>query len=96
MRARAAWGWIAAIGVLLACGGCGFKGPLYLPERNATVVTHPPQAAQPAPAVRPALATQGAPPAGQAQTPAGKSKGKAPAPSGSPPQGPPQSPPPPQ
>ncbi len=33
--------WIAGIGILLACAGCGFKGPLYLPEKNATVVTHP-------------------------------------------------------
>jgi predicted small lipoprotein YifL len=33
--------WIAAIGAVLVCSGCGFKGPLYLPEKNATVVTHP-------------------------------------------------------
>lgn len=82
MNTRAAWGWVAAGSVLLACGGCGFKGPLYLPERNATVVTHPAQGAQ---------ATQGAQqtaPAGQTQTPAaaGKNKGKS---------SPPQSPPPP-
>jgi predicted small lipoprotein YifL len=32
---------IAALGLLLTCAGCGFKGPLYLPEKNATVVTHP-------------------------------------------------------
>lgn len=46
MRLRGAWGWIA-VPALLACGGCGFKGPLYLPEHNPTVVTHP---APPAPA----------------------------------------------
>jgi predicted small lipoprotein YifL len=50
MRRRAAGGWIAVTGLLLACASCGFKGPLYLPERNPTVVTHPRQAAQPAPA----------------------------------------------
>jgi predicted small lipoprotein YifL len=43
MRARLAWRWIAAVAALLACAGCGFKGPLYLPERNATVVTPPAQ-----------------------------------------------------
>ncbi|MGH8298690.1 MAG: LPS translocon maturation chaperone LptM [Steroidobacteraceae bacterium] len=40
MRTRLVSGWIAATGALLACAGCGFKGPLYLPERT-TVVTHP-------------------------------------------------------
>ena len=55
--------WIAAIGALLVCAGCGFKGPLYLPERNATVVTHP--AAQGA---------QAAPIPGPAPTPAKKKK----------------------
>jgi predicted small lipoprotein YifL len=43
MSATATRVWIAGIGALLACTGCGFKGPLYLPERNATVVTHPRQ-----------------------------------------------------
>ena len=71
-----AWGWIAAAGAGLACGGCGFKGPLYLPERNATVVTRPPRSAQPA---------------GQTQTPAGKNKGKSSPPqSPQPPSPPPQ------
>jgi len=41
MSAPRARVWIAAVGAALACGGCGFKGPLYLPERNATVITHP-------------------------------------------------------
>lgn len=67
-RAAATGVWIAAAGALLACAGCGFKGPLYLPERNVTVVTHP---AQGAPA---------APPPGQTQTPDGKNKTKASAP----------------
>ncbi len=43
--------------VLLACAACGFKGPLYLPERNAKVVTHPAPAAQSAPAGAPEAAT---------------------------------------
>ena len=56
--------WLAAAGALLACAGCGYKGPLYLPERNATVVTHPGQGAQ------------GAPPPDHTQAPAAKQKGK--------------------
>lgn len=75
MRARTSAAWIVAAGAVLACGGCGFKGPLYLPERNATVVTHPAQAAP------------GAQAPGQAPAPAAKAKSKAsPAPpAGSPP-----------
>jgi len=42
-------GLLLAVAALAGCAGCGFKGPLYLPERNATVVTHPASAA-PAPA----------------------------------------------
>ena len=64
MRVRG--GWLAAAAALLACAGCGFKGPLYLPERNATVVTHPAQAAQ------------GAQSAGQTPSAAAKAKGKTP------------------
>lgn len=66
MRMGKTRSWIAAAGALLACG-CGFKGPLYLPERNATVVTHPAQGAQ------------GAQSPGQKQPPGAKEKGKAPA-----------------
>jgi len=79
MRRAEARAWIAAAAALLACAGCGFKGPLYLPERNATVVTHP------------AETMQGARPPGQAQSPAAKGKGKTSpaAPPGSPPQSPP-------
>jgi predicted small lipoprotein YifL len=43
MSATATRLWIAGIAILLACAACGFKGPLYLPEKNATVVTHPGQ-----------------------------------------------------
>lgn len=46
MRIVSAWLWITAAVSLLACSGCGFKGPLYLPERNGTVVTHPAQSTQ--------------------------------------------------
>lgn len=59
---------IAAAAALWVCAACGFKGPLYLPERNATVVTHP------APA-------EGTPAPGQAQPRGAKEKGKPPAPS---------------
>lgn len=81
MRTRMAWGWIAAAGAGLVCGGCGFKGPLYLPERNATVVTHPPQSAQ------------GAPPAGKNKT---KNSPPSSSPQASPPQSPQPPAPPPQ
>lgn len=64
-RARGC-GWIAAAAAVLACAGCGFKGPLYLPARNPTVVTHPAQGAQ-SPAAKgkgktPPTAPQSAPP----------------------------------
>ncbi len=96
MKMWVSCGWIAAGSVLLACGGCGFKGPLYLPDRNATVVTHPAQAPQTA--GEQGATAQGAAPAGQTQTPApaGKNRGKGAPPSNSAPQNPPQSPPPPQ
>ena len=45
MSGPAVRGWIAAAGALLVCAGCGFKGPLYLPERTGTVITHPGQRA---------------------------------------------------
>jgi predicted small lipoprotein YifL len=77
---------IAAAAALLACAGCGFKGALYLPERNATVVTHPARSAQAAQSP------------GQTQSAAAKRKSKAVTtpPQTAPPQNPPaQSPPPP-
>jgi len=80
MSTPAARTWIAGLGALLACAACGFKGPLYLPERNATVVTHP------------AHGGQGAPASSQTQTPATKNKGKTSQPSQTPQ---PSSPPPP-
>jgi predicted small lipoprotein YifL len=45
MTGRRARAWLLAVAVLSACAGCGFKGPLYLPGRHATVVTHPAPAA---------------------------------------------------
>ena len=71
MRGPRARVGIAAAAALLACAGCGFKGPLYLPARNATVVTHPAQGAQGA---------QGAQSPGQTQSPAAKRKSKTPPP----------------
>ncbi|HVC30309.1 MAG TPA: lipoprotein [Steroidobacteraceae bacterium] len=54
MIGRRARGWILALGALGVCAGCGYKGDLYLPERNATVVTHPAQAEPPVPQAQPA------------------------------------------
>jgi predicted small lipoprotein YifL len=44
--ACAAFGAAAALAALLS--GCGQKGPLYLPDKNAAVVTAPTQPAPPA------------------------------------------------
>jgi len=68
MSGQAVRGWIAATVMLLVCASCGFKGPLYLPERTGTVVTHP---GQPAPS---SGQTQPQPP----QTPDAKQKEKIP------------------
>jgi predicted small lipoprotein YifL len=59
--ARAALGVAAAFMTLLS--GCGQKGPLYLPDKNAAVVTAPAQ-----PTTTPAAAPDTATP--PAQTPA--------------------------
>jgi predicted small lipoprotein YifL len=34
-------GWIFIVGAGVALGGCGMKGPLFLPDQNASVVTRP-------------------------------------------------------
>jgi predicted small lipoprotein YifL len=34
-------GWIFIVGAGVALGGCGMKGPLFLPDKNASVVTRP-------------------------------------------------------
>jgi len=41
-------GPIVLAGALLVLAGCGQKGPLYLPDKNAAVVTSAPAAAPPA------------------------------------------------
>jgi predicted small lipoprotein YifL len=50
---------LAAAAVLLGCSACGFKGPLYLPPHNGTVVTHPAPAAPPAAEHKPAAKQPG-------------------------------------
>jgi len=46
---------------VLAAAGCGQKGPLYLPDKNATVVTTPAPAATPADKSPPAATPAGKP-----------------------------------
>ena len=42
--------WVMLVGVSLVVAGCGQKGPLFLPDKNASVVTRPaPAATTPAP-----------------------------------------------
>jgi predicted small lipoprotein YifL len=56
--------WILAGAVALLLAGCGLKGPLYLPDKNAQVVTTataPPVPAQSAPSA-PATPATPAPP----------------------------------
>ncbi len=50
---------LAAAAATLACASCGFKGPLYLPQQNAAVVTHPAPANKVVPAPPPPAATKG-------------------------------------
>jgi len=45
---------LAALVFLAALGGCGQKGPLYLPDKNAAVVTRPAAPAAAPPATTPA------------------------------------------
>ena len=40
---------LSALGAALLAAGCGQKGPLYLPDRNAPVVTAPATQPQPSP-----------------------------------------------
>ena len=55
---------LSALGAALLAAGCGQKGPLYLPDRNAPVVTAPATQPQPAPA-QPVPASPAHPPAAQ-------------------------------
>ena len=60
---------LAALGAAWLAAGCGQKGPLYLPERNARAATTP--AAQPTPAQpTPAQPAPAAPPSASAPQPA--------------------------
>src|SRR5262249_25875262 len=60
VRMRRAWPLLALSAP--AAGGCGQKGPLYLPDKGARVVTSAPAttAAQPAPPATPPATTTGA------------------------------------
>jgi len=49
------WRLALMAGVVVGIAGCGQRGPLYMPDKNARVVTHPaaasaPQAGSSAPA----------------------------------------------
>jgi predicted small lipoprotein YifL len=62
-------GWIFVVGASVALGGCGMKGPLFLPDKNASVVTRPgtsgtttpPAQTAPAPAPAPGDTTPSTP-----------------------------------
>lgn len=41
---------LTAAAAALGCAACGFKGPLYLPQQNAAVITHPAAGTRVAPA----------------------------------------------
>jgi len=58
---KRAW-LLVPLAVTLAAGGCGQKGPLYLPDKNARVVTAPAGSAPPATPPAPATATAPAQP----------------------------------
>lgn len=42
---------VVAAAAALGCAACGFKGPLYLPQQNAAVITHAPAGTRVAPAL---------------------------------------------
>jgi predicted small lipoprotein YifL len=42
--------WTVLVCTSVVAAGCGQKGPLYLPDKNASVVTQPAGSATPAPA----------------------------------------------
>jgi predicted small lipoprotein YifL len=67
--------WILAAGATFAVAACGQKGPLYLPDKNASVVTRPAEGTAPQPAP-------------QQQTPQGPTGTTQPAPQGQTPQAP--------
>jgi predicted small lipoprotein YifL len=62
--------WLpVTLAMTLAAGGCGQKGPLYLPDKNAKVATAPAGSAIPATQPAPPVATPAAAPAAAPQTP---------------------------
>jgi predicted small lipoprotein YifL len=65
---------LSALGAALLAAGCGQKGPLYLPDRNAPVVTAPATQSQPAPATQPQPAPAQPVPASPAHPPAAQPK----------------------
>ena len=64
--------WIFIVGGCVAAAGCGQKGALYLPDKNASVVTRPANsgATTSAPATQPAPAPTNTTPGAAAPTPA--------------------------
>jgi predicted small lipoprotein YifL len=64
--------WIFIVGTCLVAAGCGQKGPLYLPDKNAAVVTRPASsgATTTAPATQPGPASGTAAPNSTTTTPA--------------------------
>lgn len=46
--------WIVLVCTSVVATGCGQKGPLFLPDKNASVVTRPAGSATPPPATTPA------------------------------------------
>ena len=68
-------GWMLVVGAGVVAAGCGQKGPLYLPDQNASVATKPVNtttAPQPAPA--PSNAVPSAAPGGGTPPPAAPAK----------------------
>ena len=59
----------ALVALAVALGGCGLKGPLYLPEKPGEVVVRPPPAASDQEGSSPPSAPEARPPPGQPQDP---------------------------
>jgi predicted small lipoprotein YifL len=65
----------ASLAVAAITAGCGQKGPLYLPDRNGTVITRPAPATSPATTATPAPAgPANQAPAAPSQTPEKRNK----------------------
>jgi predicted small lipoprotein YifL len=54
-------GWIFIVGAGVALAGCGMKGPLFLPDKNASVVTRPGTSGTTTPTTTPPAQTAPAP-----------------------------------